>query len=205
MSPGARPSGILFALLLAAAPLAAARGYQHFLVGNPADVVTPTSGLLVLQGGGTDVDQNFIAMGARSGGGDFVVISASGTDAYNSYIFGLCRCDSVATISFENRKAAFDPFVIDTIRNAEALFITGGDQSKYVTMWKDTPVEDAIHHVAAKPAPVGGTSAGMAILGEFAYSAKSDSSLTSDEGLSNPFHRDLTSPAPSWGLRSSAA
>jgi len=74
VSPSARSSGIFLTFLLAAAPLAAARGYQHFLVGNPADVVTPTRGLLVLQGGGTDVDQNFIAMGARSGGGDFVVI-----------------------------------------------------------------------------------------------------------------------------------
>jgi cyanophycinase-like exopeptidase len=131
-------------------------------------------------------------MGARSGGGDFVVISASGTDAYNSYIFELCRCDSVATLSFEKREASFDPFVVETIRKAEALFITGGDQAKYVTMWKDTPVEEAIHHVAAKPAPIGGTSAGMAILGELVYSARSDSSLTSEEALANPFHRDLT-------------
>jgi cyanophycinase-like exopeptidase len=148
--------------------------------------------MLVLQGGGTDVDENFVRMGARAGGGDFVVIRASGTDAYNPYIFDLCSCDSVATIIFKNRNAAFDPFVIATIRNAEALFIAGGDQSEYVHFWKNTPVEDAIHHVAAKPAPVGGTSAGMAIMSEFVYSAMSNSSLTSAEGLANPFHRDLT-------------
>ena len=65
----------------------AAPGYQYFVVGNSADVVTSTSGLLVLQGGGTDVDENFVRMGARSGGGDFVVIRASGTDAYNPYIY----------------------------------------------------------------------------------------------------------------------
>jgi glutamine amidotransferase PdxT len=59
----------------------------------------------------------------------------------------------------------FNQFVIDTIRNAEALFIAGGDQSDYVKLWKGTPIEDAIHHVAAKPAPVGGTGAGMAIMG----------------------------------------
>ena len=62
--------------------------------------------------------------------------------------------------------------MIATIRNAEAIFIAGGDQSNYVRYWKDTPVEDAINLVAAKPAPIGGTSAGMAILGEFVYSAK---------------------------------
>jgi cyanophycinase len=200
MSPSARSSGVFFTFLLAASPLAAARGYQHFLVGNPAAVAPPTRGLLVLQGGGTDVDQNYIAMGARSGGGDFVVIRASGAADYNPYIFELCSCDSVATLVFEKRKASFDPFVLDTIRNAEALFIAGGDQSKYVKFWKDTPVEDAIHHVASKPAPIGGTSAGMAILGEFVYSARSDSSLTSEEGLANPFHRDLTLDRAFLGL-----
>jgi hypothetical protein len=48
----------------------------------------------------------------------------------------------------KNRKAAFQPFVIDTIRSAEALFIAGGDQSNYVDFWKNTPVEDAISFVA---------------------------------------------------------
>jgi cyanophycinase-like exopeptidase len=154
-------------------------------------VVTPTSGLLVLQGGGTDVDESYVRMGARSGGGDFVVLRASGDDEYNPYIYALCSCDSVETIVFKSRKAAFDPFVIAKVRSAEALFIAGGDQSRYVKFWKGTPIEDAIHHVAGKPAPVGGTSAGMAILGEFLYSAMRDS-LTSRRALANPFHRDLT-------------
>jgi cyanophycinase len=183
---------LLCLVLLCARPADAAQGYQHFVIGNPGDVVTPTDGLLVLQGGGTDIDENFVRMGVRAGGGDFVVIRASGTDAYNPYIYGLCSCDSVATIIFKNRQASFNAFVIDTIRNAEALWIAGGDQSKYVEFWKNTPVEDAIHHVVNKPAPVGGTSAGMAIMSEFAYSAMSNSSLTSAEGLADPFHRDLT-------------
>ena len=182
----------LAVLVVAAQRADAAPGYSYSVVGNPADVVTPTSGLLVLQGGGTDVDENFVRMGARAGGGDFVVIRASGTDAYNPYIYSLCSCDSVATIVFKNRNAAFQPFVIDTIRNAEAVFIAGGDQSKYVQFWKNTPVEEAINFVAAKPAPVGGTSAGMAIMSQFLYSAMTNSSLDSAEGLADPFHKDLT-------------
>jgi cyanophycinase-like exopeptidase len=176
-----------------AAPLAAAPGYKHYVVGNPADVVTAATPLLVLQGGGTDVDENFVRMGARSGGGDFVVIRASGTDAYNPYILGLCGCDSVETFVFKNRNASFQPFVIESIRNAEALFIAGGDQSRYVDFWKGTPVEDAINYLAnVKRVPLGGTSAGTAILGEFLYSAMSNSSLDSAEGLADPFHKDLT-------------
>ena len=62
--------GSWLCLVFCATLASAAPGYQYFVTGNPADVVTPTSGLLVLQGGGTDVDENFVQMGARSGGGD---------------------------------------------------------------------------------------------------------------------------------------
>lgn len=188
-----RPSAVAAFVLLAAAPLRAAPGYQHFIVGNPADVVTATTPLLVLQGGGTDVDENFVRMGAHAGGGDFVVIRASGTDAYNPYIYGLCGCDSVETIIFKNKNASSDPFVLERIRNAEALFIAGGDQSDYVQLWKNTPIEDAINQLAnVKKIPIGGTSAGMAIMSEFLYSAMTNSSLTSAEALADPFHKDLT-------------
>ncbi|HZM71195.1 MAG TPA: cyanophycinase [Candidatus Cryosericum sp.] len=181
-----------FVILLAAPCAYAASGYQHFIVGNPADVVTPTSGLLVLHGGGTDADENFVRMGAHAGGGDFVVIRFFGTDAYNQYIYDLCHCDSVETIVFKNANATTNPFVIERIRNAEALWIAGGDQSYYVNFWKGTPIEDAILFVASKPAPVGGTSAGMAIMGEFLNAALSNSTLTSSEALADPFHKDLT-------------
>ena len=168
------------------------QGYEHFIVGNVDDVTTSTDGLLVLHGGGTDIDDVFVRMGTAAGGGDFVVLRASGTDAYNPYIYELCGCDSVETIIFKNRQAAFDPFVISRIRNAEALWLAGGDQSNYVTYWQDTPVEREINALANRRAPIGGLSAGTAIMGEFVYSAMSASSLTSTEGLSNPFHRDLT-------------
>ena len=166
-------------------------GYQYYLTGNPANVEPQTRGLIVMQGGGDDVDENFVQMGAAGGGGDFVVIRASGDDGYNEYIFKLCHCDSVETLVFEGREAASDPFVVDTIRNAEALFIAGGDQSRYVLFWQDTPVQEAINQVVAKPAPIGGTSAGMAVLGEFVYSAMTES-VTTESGLGDPYNADLT-------------
>lgn len=188
-------SGIFLFLAFVGAACAAppeTAGYQYFVTGEPADVETPTRGLLVLQGGGDDVDRNYARMGEFAGGGDFVVLRASGAAEYNDYIFSHCACDSVETFVFESREGAFDPFVIARLRQAEAVFIAGGDQSNYVRFWKDTPVEDAIHFVAAKPAPVGGTSAGMAVMGEFVYSAMTPESLTAGAALSDPYHRDLT-------------
>jgi cyanophycinase len=173
-------------------PVRSGPGYRYYVSGNPADVVRPTRGLWVAQGGGDDVDQNYVRMGAYGGGGDFVVLRASGADDYNDYIYGLCHCDSVETIVLDKGAGTSDPFVIETLRNAEALFIGGGDQSNYIRYWKGTPVQDAINHVAAKPAPVGGTSAGMAVMGEFVYSAEGRKSLTSPVALADPYAPDVT-------------
>ena len=191
-----RLAALAFAGLLAAcAATPAAKsgpGFTYYVTGNPADVQKPTRGLWVAQGGGDDVDANYARMGEYGGGGDFVVLRASGKGEYNDYIFSLCRCDSVETFVFDQGVATSDAFVIERIRNAEAVFIAGGDQSNYIRYWKDTPVEDAINFVAAKPAPIGGTSAGMAVLGEYVYSAEGKESLTSPAALADPYAPDLT-------------
>ena len=193
---GCRAAAILVTLTLGSCATAKVAhrgpGFTAYEVGNAADVIRPTRGLWVLQGGGGDVDQNYMRMGEFGGGGDFVVLRASGKDDYNGYIYALCHCDSVTTLVFDGGAAMADPWVTETIRNAEAIFIAGGDQSNYIRYWKGTPVEDAINFVAAKPAPVGGTSAGMAVLGEYVYSAEGKESLTSAVALGNPYAPDLT-------------
>src|SRR4051794_17137151 len=68
----------------------AAKQYSYFRAGNANDVTTSTTPGTVLMGGGTDVDAAFPWMCQRSGNGDFLVIRATGTDAYNPYIQQLC-------------------------------------------------------------------------------------------------------------------
>jgi len=181
-------------LVLATAHSAmAAKQYSYFRVGNPADVTTTTRAGTVLMGGGTDVDAAFQWMCGRSGGGDFLVIRATGTDAYNPYIQSLCPAEnSVATLIIPNRDMASDPFVVSTILNAEALWIAGGDQSNYINFWKGTPVEDALNTLIGRGAPIGGTSAGMNVLTEFIYSALESQGVTSSQALADPFTRYIT-------------
>lgn len=181
---------------LTGAAFAAAKGdktgYEYYVVGNAGDVTTATTGGLLLMGGGPDVDEAFQWMGKKSGGGDFVVIRASGTDAYNPYIYAMGQVDSVATLIIKTRAAASDPFVVEKIRTAEALFIAGGDQYDYVKYWKGTPVEAAIHYLANdRKVPIGGTSAGLAILGEFLFPAQNDT-VYSDTALADPYNRRVT-------------
>lgn len=165
--------------------------FDYYLTGDPADTSGTTEFGLGLMGGGTDVDALFTWMSDRAGGGDFVVIRASGADGYNQYVFDLGNFNSVETLVLKNRAASSDAFVLQTIRNAEALFVAGGDQSNYVNQWKGTPVEDAIHELAARGIPIAGTSAGTAILSEFVYAAQRFSA-TSADALANPFNRDIT-------------
>jgi cyanophycinase len=76
------------------------------------------------------------------------------------------------------------------------IFISGGDQANYIRGWKGTPVEDAINAHLAAGGPIGGTSAGLAVQGEFAYGAlgdkPDDSDLASTDVLQNPYFERVT-------------
>lgn len=178
----------LACLSLSAAPKPT---FDYYLTGDAGDRAATTAFGLGLMGGGTDVDALFTWMSDRAGGGDFVIIRASGADGYNQYVYDLGDFDSVETLVPPNRDVSSHEFVLQTIRNADALFIAGGDQSDYVNYWKDTPVEDAIHDLIERGVPVAGTSAGTAILGELLYSAQRKS-VTSAQALANPFDRNIT-------------
>ena len=171
------------------------QGFQAFIVGNPADAQQSQnlSPGLVLMGGGTDVDAAFQWMCQRAGGGDFVVIRTTGTDAYNPYIQQLCpQMDSIETIIITSVTGANSAYVSSHIQNAEALWIAGGDQSTYVELWRGTAVQTGVNFLLnTKQAPVGGTSAGLAVLSQFIYTGQLGS-VTSSQALANPFHRYVT-------------
>jgi cyanophycinase len=164
---------------------------QVFRTGSDTDVVTKTKAGFALMGGGKDLDEAFTFLCDKSGGGDFVVLRASGTDAYNPYIAGLCKQNSVTTLLIPSRAAANDPAAATAIRRAEAIFIAGGDQSNYINFWQGTPVQTALNDAIRRGVPIGGTSAGLAVLGEFNFAALHDSAL-STETLADPFNERVT-------------
>ena len=102
----------------------------------------------------------------------------------------------MATLVIPDSAAAHDPAVAEIIRHAEAVFIAGGNQARYVQFWQGTPVEDAINANVASGKPLGGTSAGLAVLGEFAYGClkdkDEDNDLASTDVLPNPYHERVT-------------
>jgi len=155
-------------------------------VGATSDTITPTKRSTVLMGGGTDVDAAFKWMINRSGGGDFVVIRATGTNAYNSYIYGLGGAHSVETFLVSSVAQANDSSIVQAIRKAEAIFFAGGNQNDYITDYKGTALGAVIDYIAnVKQAPIGGTSAGDAIQGYVYYDGITN--VLSTDVLPNPY------------------
>ena len=173
-----------------------AQSYKYIRIGQKNDVETTPSAGVAMMGGGDDLDDAFRWLCQKAHGGDFLILRARGDDDYNSYVNGLCKLNSVATLIIPDRLAALDPAVADIIRHAEAIFIAGGDQARYVNFWKTTPVQDAINDALAAGKPIGGTSAGLAIEGEFSYGALNDppddSELQSKDALPNPYFPRVT-------------
>ncbi|HEX4309741.1 MAG TPA: cyanophycinase [Acidobacteriaceae bacterium] len=189
---------LTLALLLAAtlgSSAQTASSYRYFRVGAPADVRVQSHAGYALMGGGTDLDEAFRWLCDHAGGGDLLVLRAAGTEAYDPYIRGLCHLNSVATLVIPDRAAAGDPFVASAIEKASALFIAGGDQARYINYWAGTPVEAALRDAVKRGIPIGGTSAGLAVLGQYIYSAQNDKpddkDLASDEALADPFYRQV--------------
>ncbi len=169
--------------------------YTYVRVGNAVDGSAQTEAGFALMGGGTDLDEAFKWMCAHSGGGDFLILRSHGGDDYNPYVQGLCHENSVATLIVPSRAAAGDPAVAAIISKAEAIFIAGGDQSEYVNFWRGTPMQDALNDAIRRGVPEGGTSAGLAVQGEFIYSAQNDAkdeaNLSSKAALADPFQHQV--------------
>jgi cyanophycinase len=183
---------LTLAMMYSHLPAAAATpAYRYFLTGDARDVRVRTRPGYLLAGGGETDDDSFRWFLSLAGGGDVVVLRASGGDGYQTYFNRLARVDSVETILFHDAASASDPFVLARIRGADALFIAGGDQWNYVRLWKDTPVEDEINRLARRGVPIGGTSAGLAVLSEYSFAARHDT-VTSAQALADPFDEKVS-------------
>lgn len=159
---------------------------------NEDQVTEPMGPGLLLIGGGLEPDDAFLWWNQQLNGGDVVVLRTSGADGYNDYIYSdLGHVDSVLTLMITSRTLADDPWVTDQIQKAEGIFLAGGDQSTYILNWKDTSLQEALMFAWNKGALLGGSSAGLAVLGEFIFDAK-EGTVYSDEALANPYDKEVS-------------
>lgn len=182
-------SMLLAALLsaMAAAPALATDVGHHVLGDLQAKTPGKVQPGLLLMGGG---DRNFDALRwfmQRAGNGHIVVLRASqGGEIGEEFFHEVGGITSVETFVFHDREAATDPKILAALKRADGIFIAGGDQSRYVRYWRGTPVAEALDAHVKAGKPLGGTSAGLAILGEYLYGAMDGGSQTSPRALADP-------------------
>ncbi len=179
---------ISFSVVAQEIPLTARIGFS----GDEKDVVVKTEFGVVLMGGSTDVEAAFRWMINRASGGDFVIIRASGSVGYNDYVYAMDNVNSVETLLIDSKEKANLAETARILREADGLFIAGGDQANYVKFWSNTEVSKTIDYlVNEKKIPIGGTSAGCAVLSEIIFDALNDTVL-SDEALANPYDEKVS-------------
>lgn len=177
-----------FAGQTAAAPDWVGPGYEHYVQG---DINAPTPGPVApgyaLMGGGDWPAESFRWFVHKAGGGHIVVLRASGGAELQDEIFhDVGGVVSVETLVIHEREAAKDPRLLAVIARADGIFIGGGDQSNYVRAWKGTPLNKLINAHIAAGKPIGGTSAGLAVLGGYAYGCLDSISMVSKVALADP-------------------
>ncbi len=171
-------------------------GYTAYVSGSTTNASTTPLGGALLAGGGTDSDAGMrwlLAQGGARGTnlyGDVVVLRTSGSNGYNRYLMAF-GANSVTSIVISSVAGANSTYVRDAIAKAEVVFLAGGDQSTYVNLWSGTALQTAVNARIAAGYPIGGTSAGLAVMGEYAYSALNTSS-TSSVVLANPYDASVT-------------
>lgn len=171
------------------APWTRGPGYLTWSIGDEsAPTPGPVTGGFLLSGGGEWNLDAFRWFTARAGHGHLVILRASEhaeeQEEFYNHIGGLA---SVRTFRIDGKAAAWDPRLIAAVKAADAVFLGGGDQSRYVKRWRGTPLNAALDAHVAAGKPFGGTSAGLAVQGSWLYGCMDSHSITTDEALADPY------------------
>lgn len=65
-----------------------------------------------------------------------------------------------------NKTTASNPVLVDSLQKAKLIFISGGDQTRFMGVVHNTPVFKAIHQAYQNGSTIAGTSAGAAVMCE---------------------------------------
>ncbi len=197
-----RFSALVFGLFCLVAGSPSSHALEIYRTGNPKDAVRPSDQVTCLGGGGDDSGWagGWRAMLRASGGGDIVIIRADGRrGGYEDWIYKdnennkFPKVNSVTTVLLERSQDADDLALTEVIRNAEMVFFAGGNQSLYISWFRHSVLEKEVSKaVKQRHIPIGGTSAGMALLAGIDFRARLNSPtvdggmITSEDALMDP-------------------
>lgn len=134
---------------------------------------TPKGNLFIIGGGKRPPElMQVLLKTAKLSPKDYIVVlpmSSGETDTAYHYtkisLDKLCN-NTIANLNFTKDKVTNRQW-LDSLKRAKLIYITGGDQNRFMKAVMNTPVYDAIHEAYAKGATIAGTSAGAAVMGKY--------------------------------------
>jgi cyanophycinase len=168
------------------------------------------AGKLFIIGGGNRSQQLMKTMVATAALGpkDYVVVlPMSGSEPDTSFYYfkedfqPVCSAP-VVSFNFTKDKVNNKNW-LDSLRHARLIFITGGDQERFMNIALNTPVYDAIHEAFFNGSTIAGTSAGAAVMSEKMITGK-ELTDTSYNATFKKIHANNIHIAKGLGLLKSA-
>lgn len=103
---------------------------------------------------------------------DYVVILPMATSIpeesiayFSSQLSPVCS-NPIASFNFTKAQANDNQSWIDSVQNARLIYITGGDQNKFMDVVRGTKLYEALHSAFRNGATISGTSAGAAVMSQ---------------------------------------
>lgn len=148
--------------------------------------------ILMVGGGGENYgawsDEPYGWFVEKAGYGKIINIDVDeASDWYPTYFVSLGANITSYNLQIATVSEANSFIIYQELLSADGIFIEGGDQWDYISTWKNTYVQSAIQSVYENGGAIGGTSAGLAVLGEVVFDGE-HGSLTSDQAAYNPYH-----------------
>ena len=138
---------------------------------SAVNILYAQKGNLFIIGGGdrTPAIMKSMMQTAQLSKSDFIaILPMSSAEPDTSFYYIKQDLDSVCTntVAFLNftKDKVNDKIWLDSLKKAKLIFITGGDQSRFMKAVLHTPVYDAIHDAYKNGSTVAGTSAGAAVM-----------------------------------------
>lgn len=128
-------------------------------------------GKLFIIGGGdrTPLLMQSLAKAANLGANDYAVVLPMSSEQPDTSFFYFkedwvtVSNKPLVNFNFTTGNTGYLPW-LDSLKKAKLIFITGGDQTRFMGVVQHTPVYDAIHEAYQNGATIAGTSAGAAVM-----------------------------------------
>ncbi len=150
-------------------------------------------GRLVLIGGGSEVDGGWsddpYSWGVAHAANQRVAVVTydnAATQWIPDYFMNL-GADTARNFIIDDVTTADAQSTYDSLMTYDAIFIKGGDQWQYISLYDNTRTEDAIRETYQQGGVIMGTSAGMAILSKVDFTAE-NGTVYPEEALEDPYN-----------------